>query len=335
MPSRGAAAPAPPRYRRDSRRVRPRPTSLAVGVDQRDVDAVVARSRSSARWPIPMTWAVLVIRRRTCYRTLNRHARRSSCRAISTSPEQRFTPECLVVCLTEVTTGQRQGLPMSTYKSDFLNVLASRGFIHQISEPDALDALRAELHDHRLYRLRLHRALAACRLAAADHDAALAAADRPPADRADGRRHHARRRSLRQGREPQAPDRRDDRRKSHGHPRGVREIPEVRRRPRRRRDGQQRRLAQHAQLHRLPARRRPAFLGQPHAVLRLGEAAARAPAGAVVPRIQLHDPAGLRFRRAATSATAACCRWAAPTSGATSSTASISAAACSTRSCSR
>src|SRR5262249_47571862 len=28
---------------------------------------------------------------------------------------------------------------MSTYKSDFLNVLASRGFIHQISEAEALD----------------------------------------------------------------------------------------------------------------------------------------------------------------------------------------------------
>jgi tyrosyl-tRNA synthetase len=30
---------------------------------------------------------------------------------------------------------------MSTYKSDFLNVLAARGFIHQMSEPEALDAL--------------------------------------------------------------------------------------------------------------------------------------------------------------------------------------------------
>jgi len=30
---------------------------------------------------------------------------------------------------------------MSAYKSEFLNVLASRGFIHQVSEPDALDAL--------------------------------------------------------------------------------------------------------------------------------------------------------------------------------------------------
>jgi tyrosyl-tRNA synthetase len=30
---------------------------------------------------------------------------------------------------------------MAPYKSDFLNVLASRGFIHQVSEPEALDAL--------------------------------------------------------------------------------------------------------------------------------------------------------------------------------------------------
>jgi tyrosyl-tRNA synthetase len=30
---------------------------------------------------------------------------------------------------------------MSTYKSDFLRILAERGFIHQVSEPEALDAL--------------------------------------------------------------------------------------------------------------------------------------------------------------------------------------------------
>ncbi len=29
---------------------------------------------------------------------------------------------------------------MSTYRSDFLAILAERGFIHQVSEPDALDA---------------------------------------------------------------------------------------------------------------------------------------------------------------------------------------------------
>src|SRR6202162_3086333 len=32
-------------------------------------------------------------------------------------------------------------MSMSAYKSDFLKVLAERGFIHQVSEPDALDAL--------------------------------------------------------------------------------------------------------------------------------------------------------------------------------------------------
>jgi len=32
---------------------------------------------------------------------------------------------------------------MSAYKSEFLNVLATRGFIHQVSEPDALDQLAA------------------------------------------------------------------------------------------------------------------------------------------------------------------------------------------------
>jgi tyrosyl-tRNA synthetase len=33
---------------------------------------------------------------------------------------------------------------MSAYKSEFLNVLAARGFIHQVSEPEALDALAAK-----------------------------------------------------------------------------------------------------------------------------------------------------------------------------------------------
>jgi len=33
---------------------------------------------------------------------------------------------------------------MTTFKSDFLNVLSSRGFIQQVSEPDTLDALARE-----------------------------------------------------------------------------------------------------------------------------------------------------------------------------------------------
>ena len=75
-------------------------------------------------------------------------------------------------------------------------------------------------------------------------------------------------------------------------------LPRLRRRPDRRDDGRQRRVAGAAQLHRLPARRRPALLGQPHAGDGFGQAPARARARAVVPRIQLHDPAGLRLRRA-------------------------------------
>src|ERR1700677_5361685 len=33
---------------------------------------------------------------------------------------------------------------MTTFKSDFLDVLSSRGFIQQVSEPDVLDALAAQ-----------------------------------------------------------------------------------------------------------------------------------------------------------------------------------------------
>src|SRR6266568_2940843 len=46
----------------------------------------------------------------------------------------------------------------------------------------------AILHRHRLHRLRLHRAVAPRRLAGANHDALLDAADRASADRPDGRR---------------------------------------------------------------------------------------------------------------------------------------------------
>ena len=51
-------------------------------------------------------------------------------------------------------------------------------------------------------------------------------------------------------------------------------------------------------LHRLPARLRPPLHDQPHADLRLGAPAARARAAADLPRVQLHGHAGLRLPRA-------------------------------------
>ena len=75
----------------------------------------------------------------------------------------------------------------------------------------------------------------------------------------------------------------------------------------------------------VPARGRPAFHDQPDADLRQRQAAARPRAAADLPRIQLHDPPGLRLPRAVAPRRAAGCRWAAPTSGAISSTASSSA----------
>jgi tyrosyl-tRNA synthetase len=105
---------------------------------------------------------------------------------------------------------------MSAYKSDFLNVLADRGFIHQVSEPEALDALARtstitgyigfdctapSLHIGSLLPIML-----LYWLQQTGHKA----------DRADGRRHHTRRRSVRQGREPPAPHRRGHQRAQQG-----------------------------------------------------------------------------------------------------------------------
>ena len=43
---------------------------------------------------------------------------------------------------------------MSAYKSDFLQVLAERGFIHQVSDAAGLDAKARGRPDHGLCRLR-------------------------------------------------------------------------------------------------------------------------------------------------------------------------------------
>jgi ribosomal protein L19E len=76
-------------------------------------------------------------------------------------------------------------------------------------------------------------------------------------------------------------------------PHRFRALPDLRRRPDRRGDGQQPRLARQARLHRDAAKGGHAFHRQPHVELRFGQAPAGARAADDLPRIQLHDPAGL------------------------------------------
>ena len=120
---------------------------------------------------------------------------------------------------------------MSTYKSDFLNVLANRGFIHQVSEPEALDA-RAQAQRITAY-------IGFDCTAPSLHVGSLLpimmlywmqqTGHRPIALMGGGTTRVGD--PFRQGREPQDSHRRDDRPQPRRHPRGVREIPEIRRRP--------------------------------------------------------------------------------------------------------
>ena len=93
---------------------------------------------------------------------------------------------------------------MTAYNSSLLKLLDERGYIHQLTDAAALDALASKEIVPGLHRLRRHRAEPPCRQPRPDHDAAPAAAGRAQADRADGRRHDQGRRPVGQGREPQA-----------------------------------------------------------------------------------------------------------------------------------
>ncbi len=154
---------------------------------------------------------------------------------------------------------------MSAYKSDFLNILAERGFIHQVSEPDALDA-RAKAGPITGY-------IGFDCTAASLHVGSLLpimmlywmqqTGHRPIALMGGG--------TTRVG----DPSGKDESRRIltdemiEQNLKGIRAVfskfLKFEGARRQRRDGQQCRLAQQAQLHRFPARRRPAFLGQPHA----------------------------------------------------------------------
>ena len=147
--------------------------------------------------------------------------------------------------------------------------------------------------DQRLHRIRRDGRFTARREPHPDHDAPAHAAGRSSSHRPDGRRHHQGRGPVRQGQEPAAALQRAHRRQHRGDPACLRALRGLRRR--RGPDGRQFGLARFTRLHRVPARVRPAFLGQPDARFRIGEAAARPRAAALVPRVQLHGPAGVRL----------------------------------------
>ena len=220
---------------------------------------------------------------------------------------------------------------MSTNRHDqFLPDLEWRGLLHQMTSDD----LRGELAKGPVtgHRLRSHRGEPAHRQPAAGArlDAAAARGHKPIAVVGGGTWTH--RRSERQDRGRQLLTRARSRLQRRGHPQAARTVPRLRRAVRG--DArQQRRLALQHRLHRLPARHRQALLGQ--LARRARQRGALRPrsaqAGHVVHRVLVRAAAGVRLPQAATTCTAARCRWAARTSGATSSTARISSAACAAR----
>ena len=157
---------------------------------------------------------------------------------------------------------------MSAYKSDFLRVLSERGFIHQVSEPEALDARAAAGpitayigYDCTAPSLHIGHLLPTMMLYWMQQTG-----HRPIALMGGGTTRVGDPSGKDESRKILTDD--DHQRESEEHPQDLRQIPEIRQRPERRRHGQQCRLAELAQLHRHAARRRPAFLGQPHAVVR-------------------------------------------------------------------
>ena len=185
---------------------------------------------------------------------------------------------------------------MTTFRSDLLRELEARGFIHQCTDAEALDALAARepitgyigfdctadsLHVGNLVSIMLlrtmqrtgHRPLALVGggttkvgdPSGKDESRQLLTEERIAANKA-------------------------------GISRSLAKFVDLE--PRRWHPGRQCRVAGPAPLHPLPARLRHPLHRQPHADLRLGPPAARARAAADPARVQLHGDAGLRLPRA-------------------------------------
>ena len=146
---------------------------------------------------------------------------------------------------------------------------------------------------HRLLRLRSHGPLVAARQSDAVDVARQPATGRAPADRADGWRHGADRRPLREVERAPAAVQGADPRERPSPARSIGAVPGLWHRAKRRALARQREVAGGAAVDRFPARCREALHGQCHDAERVGKGAHGE--WAVVHGIQLHAAPGLRL----------------------------------------
>ena len=182
---------------------------------------------------------------------------------------------------------------MTAFKSDFLNVLQERGFIHQCSDFEGLDALAAKGeatayvgYDCTAPSLHIGNYLTMMMLywlqQSGNKPITLMGGGTTMVGDPSGKDESRAIRTV------------DGNRSQQGqHPRRVRQGAALRLGHKRRGHARQCRMADQAQLDRDAARYRPAFLGQSHADDGLGQAAPRARTGDELHRIQLHGLPGL------------------------------------------
>ena len=186
---------------------------------------------------------------------------------------------------------------MTAFKSDFLNVLQRRGFIHQCSDFEGLDALAAKGeatayvgYDCTAPSLHIGNFLTMMMLywlqQGGNKPITLMGGGTTMVGDPSGKDEIA-----------GAAQRGRDRSQQGKHPRRVRQGAALRLWPQRCGHARQCGMADQAQLDRDVARRRPVLLCQPHADHGFGAPAPRTRAGDEFYRIQLHGLPGLRLRR--------------------------------------